>query len=183
MICFKITGDSKRSILMKTTLSTKTISVFKAVILFVGISIGVDEHKAYAGNDHSTDTKAEMDEYMIEVKNSLLKDFKELNKQIDNHNPENANKILSTVMKVRILELEADVEKLGTERTIQIWKKRFSFTKKTKTKIETKILSLEKDMAKISKEYFVIQKLLTESEIEENETDNTKKINHKINSI
>jgi len=165
------------------TFSTKTIAIVKAVILIVGISILVDEHKAYAGNDQSTDTKAEMDEYMTEVKKSLIKDFTELNKQVDNHNPANANKILSTVMELRILELETDIKKLGIERNIQIWKKRFSFTKKTKAKIKAKILTLDKEMAKHSKEYFVIQEFLRESEKYENEKDNIKKINHKLNSI
>ena len=192
---------------MTTTLSVKTIAVFKAVILFVSISITFDVNTAYAGINDSSNSKvmpafvnnpytsksdlernpsaakAEMDEYMIEVKNSLLKEFNILNKQIDNHNPKNANKILTAAMKMRIVELEAEIEKLETEHTIETWKKRFSFTKKAKAKVKTKISLLEEELGKNIKELFVIQKLLTESEIKENKTDNKKKTNRKINSI
>jgi hypothetical protein len=192
---------------MTTFLSIKIITLVKVAILLIGISAIVNSNRVYAETEQPTEskqipafvyetqstnkniikgpsaTKAEMDAYTIEVRESLLKDFNELNEQIDNHNPENATKILSTVMELRILEIENEIKKLGFERNIQIWKKRFSFTKKTKSKYEAKILLFDEKMSKHSKEYYIIQQFLTEAEKDENEKDETKKINHKINSI
>lgn len=128
-------------------------------------------------------SKAEIDEYMVEVKNSLLKDFVALNKQLNNVEPENANKILSTVMKIRIVKLDENIDDLESDLTILNWKEKFMFTKKSKLKVKTKISSMEKELAKSSKERFFVQKLLTESELKEGKTDNNRKINREIDSF
>ena len=127
--------------------------------------------------------KAETDVYMNEVKKSLLKDFDVLVQQLGDAKPEDANKILSTVMKIRILELDDKIDESISVLTILNWKEKIMFTKKSKSKVELEIASLKNEIKNNGKERFIIEKLLLESEIKENGTDNTKKINRKINSI
>jgi hypothetical protein len=131
----------------------------------------------------SSTGKTETDDYMNEIKKSLLKDFNVLVQQLEYVKPEDANKILSTVMKMRILELDDKIDESLSTLTILNWKEKFMFTKKSKSKVESEISTLEKQIKKNSKERLIINKLLNESELKENETDNTEKFNNKINSI
>ena len=133
--------------------------------------------------NQSLEPNFELDAEMKKISLGFLEEFKRQIKTRGNIKEEDYNELFTIIIEGKTIQLENEIKGIVKELNYLGLKDKFTITKKSQKKIDTKILENKIILEEKQKEYFLSGQLLKEAKAKENEEKKTKKVEQAINAF
>ena len=133
--------------------------------------------------NQSLEPNFELDIEMKKISLGFLEEFKRQIKTRGNIKEEDYNELFTIIIEGKTIQLENEIKGIVKELNYLGLKDKFTITKKSQKKIDTKILENKIILEEKQKEYFLSGQLLKEAKAKENEEKKTKKVEQAINAF